>query len=127
MVQRLFVVILALTITGTWIGTRHAQPAATEQVLRVVTATPKPDKRDQIPMIIDEIYQLYAAAKGMQWSKIGYDPATGEAVAVTLWDSQADADAFMKSEALKAFTEKIRPLATGTPTIKSYHVYGPKP
>jgi quinol monooxygenase YgiN len=127
MVKQVCVMILAFTITGTWIGTSAAQPPATGQVLRVVTAMAKPDQREHISMIIDEIYQVYAAAKGMQWSTIGYDPATGEAVAVTLWDSQADADAFMKSEALKAVTEKIRPLATGNPTIKTYHVYGPKP
>ena len=122
MAQKLFALMLALTITVTWIGMSAAQHPATGQVLRVLTTTVLPDKRDQLPKIVDDITQLLVATKGIHWFKVGSDPATGEIVSVTLWNSQAEMEAFVKSDARKAFTEKIRPLMQGEPTAKPYQV-----
>jgi quinol monooxygenase YgiN len=91
-------------------------------VLRVFTTTVLPDKRDQLPKIVADITQLLATTKNLQWFKVGSDPATGEIVAVTLWNSQAEIDAFLKSDARKALNEKNRPLMQGEPTVKSYQV-----
>jgi len=122
MAQKVFALLLAFTIIVTWIGTSAAQQPATGQVLRVFTTTLLPDKRDQLPKTVTEITQLLAATKGIQWFKVGSDPATGEIVAVTLWNSQAEIDAFLKSDARKALNEKNRPMMQGEPTAKQYQV-----
>jgi len=126
MAQKLFVLILALTISGAWIGRSTAQPSASGQLLRVATTTMRSDKREQLPQVVVEWSARLAATKGVQWSKVGSDPATGDIVAVTLWNSQADIDAFLKSEERKTFSEKIRPLMQGEPTIKQYQVSAAK-
>jgi quinol monooxygenase YgiN len=113
---------LALIITVTWIGLSAAQQPATGQVLRVFTTTVLPDKRDQMSKIVADITQLLTTTKSVQWFKVGSDPATGEIAAVTLWNSQAEVDAFLKSDARKALNEKNRPLMQGEPTAKSYQV-----
>lgn len=122
MAQKVFALMLALAITVMWIGMSAAQHSATGQVLRVYTATVLPDKRDQLPKIVDDFTQLLAATKGIQWFKVGSDPATGEIVSVTLWNSQAEIDAFLKSDARKASVEKNKPLMQGEPTAKNYQV-----
>ena len=122
MAQKLFALMLALTITATWIGGSAAQPPATGQVLRVYTTSVLPDKRDQLPKIVEDMTKLLAATKGISWFKVGSDPATGEIGAVMLWDSQAEMEAFVKSDARKAVNEKNRPLMQGEPTAKNYQV-----
>lgn len=122
MTQKVFALIFALIITGAWIGMSAAQQPTTGQVLRVFTTTVLPDKRDQQPKIVADITQLLAATKGMQWFKVGSDSTSGEVVAVTLWNSQAEVEAFLKSDARKALNEKNRPLMQGEPTAKSYRV-----
>ena len=121
MAQKIFALMLALTMTVAWIAMSAAQHP-TGQVLRVFTTTVLPDKRDQLPKIVDEMTKLLAATKGIHWFKVGSDPATGEIVAVGLWNSQADLDAFVKSDARKALNEKTRLLMQGEPTAKNYHV-----
>jgi quinol monooxygenase YgiN len=91
-------------------------------VLRVFTTTVSPDKRDQLPKIVEDMTKLLAATKGISWFKVGSDPATGEIGAVTLWDSQAEMEAFVKSDARKAVNEKNRPLMQGEPSAKNYQV-----
>ena len=122
MVQKIFVLLFALIITATSIGMSAAQQPTTGQVLRVFTTTVLPDKRDQQPKIVADITQLLSATKGLQWFKVGTDVATGEIVAVTLWNSQAEVDAFLKSDARKALNEKNRPLMQGEPIAKQYQV-----
>ena len=122
MAKTLFAMILALTISVAWIGVSAAQQPATGQVLRVTTSTVLPDKQDQLAKTVDEITQLLAATKGVHWFKVGSDPATGEMVIVALWSSQAEIDAFLKSDARKAFVEKTRPLMQGEPSAKNYQV-----
>src|SRR5512134_2632284 len=122
MTQKFFALIFALTITVAWIGMSAAQQPATGPVLRVFTTTALPDKRDQMPKIVADITQLLSAAKGIQWFKVGSDATSGEIVAVTLWNSQAEIEAFLNSDARKALNEKNRPLMQGEPTIKQYQV-----
>ena len=122
MAQKLFTLMFALILTVTWVGTTAAQQPATGHVLRVFTTTVLPDKRDQQPKIAADITQLLSTTKGIQWFKVGSDPATGEIVAVTLWNSQAEIDAFLKSDARKALNEKNRPLMQGEPIAKQYQV-----
>jgi quinol monooxygenase YgiN len=122
MAQKLFALMLALTITVTWIGMSAAQHPATRQVLRVFTTTVLPDKRDQLPEVVENVSRTIAAAKGVLWFKVGSDPATGEIVVVSLWSNQAEIDAFLKTDARKASIEKTRPLVQGEPSAKNYQV-----
>ena len=122
MAQKVFAFLLALTISSAWLGVSAAQQPMTGHVLRVFTTTALPDKREQLPKIVEDITQLLAATKGIHWFKVGSDSTSGEIVAVTLWNSQAEIDAFLKSDARKALNEKNRPLMQGEPTTKSYHV-----
>ena len=122
MTEKLCILILALTLTITWLGKSAAQQPATGHVLRVLTTTTLPDKRDQLPKVVAEIMQVLATTQGIQWFKVGSDNATEEIVSVTLWNSQAAVDAFLTSDARKTLNEKIRPLMQGEPTIKIYQV-----
>ena len=122
MTEKLCILILALTLTITWLGKSAAQQPATGQVLRVLTTTTLPDKRDQLPKVVAEITQVLATTQGIQWFKVGSDNATGEIVSVTLWNNQAAVDAFLTSDARKTLNEKIRPLMQGEPSIKIYQV-----
>jgi quinol monooxygenase YgiN len=122
MTQKLCAFMLALTLTITWLGVSAAQQPATGHVLRVLTTTTLPDKRDQLPKVVAEIMQVLATTQGIQWFKVGSDNATGEIVSVTLWNSQAAVDAFLTSDARKTLNEKIRPLMQGEPSIKIYQV-----
>ena len=63
---------------------------------------------------------MLAANKGIQWCKVGTDSATGEIVAIALWDSQADIDAFLTSDVWQAGVEKPRALTKGEPTAEHY-------
>ena len=120
MTQKIFVLILALAVTAMWSGRSAAQQPVTGHVLRILTTTALPDKRDQLPKITADITQVLAATKGIQWFKVGSDPATGEMASVTLWNSQAEVDVFLKSDARKVLNEKIRPLMQGEPSTKIY-------
>jgi len=71
---------------------------------------------------VAEITQVLATTKSIQSFKVGSDPATGEIVSVTLWNSQATVEAFLNSDARKTLTEKIRPLMQGEPSVKIYQV-----
>jgi quinol monooxygenase YgiN len=122
MAQKLFALMSTFILTVAWIGLSAAQQPATGQVLRVFTTTVSSDKRDQMPKIVEDITQLLTTTKSIQWFKVGSDAATGEIVAVTLWNSQAEIDAFLKSDARKALNEKNRPLMQGEPIIKQYQV-----
>jgi quinol monooxygenase YgiN len=122
MTQKLCALLLTLIITAAWLGKSVAQQPQTSHVLRVYTTSVLPEKRDQLPTVVHEMTQLLAATKAIQWFTVGSDPATGEIVAVTLWKSQADIDAFLTSEARKAAVEKTKALTKGDPTAKYYQV-----
>jgi len=120
--QKLLALMLVLTISVNWLGVSAAQQPATGHVLRVSTTTMLPDKREQLPKIVDEANKLFTATKGLQWFKVGYDSATGESITVSLWNSQVDLDAFVKSDARKAYMAKASSQWQGEPVIKNYHV-----
>ena len=64
--------------------------ASAEPILRLVTFTvTDPSKQDQAFQLASDANKLFVAAKGFQWLKFSYDPATGQNMGVSLWDSQA--------------------------------------
>jgi quinol monooxygenase YgiN len=103
------------------------EPPAGKPVLRIATfSVSGPDKQEQVLKVADSANKEYLKAKGCQWVKFWYNPATGENGSVSLWDSQADLDAFLKSDAYKAILEKVKPLSKGDFAGKVYAVHEPR-
>lgn len=103
------------------------EPPAGKAVLRIATFTvSEPGKQEQVLKVADGAHQEYAKAKGCQWVKFWYHPSTGENGSVSLWDSQADLDAFLKSDAYKTIFEKVKPLSKGDFASKVYAVHEPR-
>ena len=116
----------ALVIALTWIGMSYAQESA-GPVLRILTYQAAAGKQEELMKFTgEEVPKLYAGAKGLQWYKIYYDPSAREFGTITIWDSQADMDAFTESDARGAAVEKMKPLIEGDPSAKVYQVYEPK-
>ena len=104
-----------------------AVSASADPVLRIVSfTTAGPDQQQQALKLADETNKIYLAAKGCQWVKFWYDASSGESGSVSLWDSQADVEAFLKSDAYKPVPEKLKPLMKGEMSSKIYKVYEPK-
>ncbi len=123
MIKKSLAVILALVITVAWIGTNYAQQS-TGPILRILAYKAVPGKQEQLLKATGEdVINLYTGRKGLQWYRIYYDPSSGEMGTVTIWDSQADIDAFMKSDARKATVENYRSLIQGDISTKVYQVY----
>jgi heme-degrading monooxygenase HmoA len=126
MFRKSLLVILGLVITVVWIGTSYAQESA-GPILRILTYKAAPGKQEELLKATGEdVLKLYAGRKGLQWYRIYYDPSSGEMGTVTIWDSQTDIDAFVKSDARKATVEKRRSLIQGDISTKVYQVYEPK-
>ena len=82
--------------------------ALAEPILRLVTFTvAEPSKQDQASQVVSDAYKLFAAAKGFQSLKFAYDPATGQNVGVSLWDSLAEMEAVTQTEAFRALLEPV--------------------
>ena len=126
MIRKSLVVILGLVITVSWIETNHAQQSA-GPILRILTFKAAPGKQEELLKGSgQDIPKLYAGKKGLQWYRIYYDRSSGEMGTVTIWDSQADVDAFMKSYDRKAMVEKYKALIQGDISTKVYQVYEQK-
>ena len=103
------------------------QPPAGKPVLRIATFTvAESGKQDEVLKVADAADKEYARAKGCQWVKFWYHASTGENGSVSLWDSQADVDAFLKSDAHKAILEKVKPLSKGDFSSKVFAVHEPR-
>ena len=126
MIKKLLAVILALLISLVWIEMSYAEQSA-GPILRILSYKAAPDKQEQLLKATSEdVLKLYAGRKGLQWYRIYYDPSSSEMGTVTIWDNQADIDAFMKSDERKAAVEKSKSLIQGDISTKVYQVYEPK-
>ena len=98
--------------------------ASAEPILRLVTFTvADPGKQDQVLQVVSDVNKLFVAAKGFQWLKFASDPATGQNVGASLWDSQADMEAVTQTDAFKALLEKVKLLTKGDFAAKTYQVH----
>lgn len=102
--------------------------ATADPVIRVVHFTALGAEQQQAAMkfVDTEINKAYLGAKGLKWVKFVIDPKTLETGSVTLWDSRADLDAFLKSDAYKGVPEKLKPFMKGTMSSMVFNVYEPK-
>jgi heme-degrading monooxygenase HmoA len=114
--------LLCVAVMGIVLGVTVS--ASAEPILRLVTFTvADPSKQDQAFQVASEANKLFAAAKGFQSLKFSYDPATGQNVGVSLWDSLADMEAVTQTDAFKALLEKLKPLTKGDFVAKTYQVH----
>jgi quinol monooxygenase YgiN len=98
--------------------------ASADPILRIVTFTvADPGKQEQVFQVINDVNKVFSAAKGFQWLKASYDPATGQNAGVSLWDSQAAMEVVTQSDAFKALLEKVKSLSKGDFAAKTYQVY----
>ncbi len=126
MIRKSLVVILGLIIAAAWIATSYAQESE-GHILRIVTYKAKPGKQDQLLKSSGEdVAKMYFGRPGLKWYKIYYDPSSGEIGTVTIWDRQADIDAFMKSDERKAAVKKYKPMISGDISTKVYQIYEQK-
>jgi quinol monooxygenase YgiN len=114
--------LLAVAVMGLVLGV--AISASAEPILRIVTFTvADASKQDHVFPLVNDVNKLFGAAKGFQWLKASYDPATGQNAGVSLWDSQAAMEAVTQTDAFKALLEKVKALTKGDFTAKTYQVY----
>jgi heme-degrading monooxygenase HmoA len=105
-----------------------AAAAYAEQALRIVHFTVAGAQQEQqvFALVDTEINKLYLAAKGFKSVKYFYNAKTLEVGSVSVWDSQADLDAFLKSDGYKPIAGKLKPLIVGEMTSTIYSVRAPK-
>jgi quinol monooxygenase YgiN len=126
MIRKSLVVIQGLIIAAAWIATSYAQQFE-GPILRIVTYKAKPGIQDQLlKSSAEDVAKMYFGRPGLKWYKIYYDPSSGEIGTVTIWESQADIDTFMKSDERKAAVKKYKPMIQGDISTKIYRVYEPK-
>jgi quinol monooxygenase YgiN len=98
--------------------------ASAEPILRLVTFTAADSsKQDQVFQVVSDVNTLFVAAKGFQWLKFACDPATGQNVGVSLWESQAAMEAVPQTDAFKALLEQVQPLTKGDFAAKTSQVH----
>jgi heme-degrading monooxygenase HmoA len=102
--------------------------ATADPVVRIVyfTAAGAQEQQAVLKLVDGEINKAYMGAKGFKWVKYMIDPKTLYTGSVSLWDSRADVEAFLKSDAYKGVPEKLKPLMKGSMTSAVYDVYEPK-
>ena len=101
--------------------------AAAQHVIVLTHYQEIPGKEAQLSQVIDnDVSKKLAGVKGLQWIKFFYNPSTGERGSVSLWDSQADVEAYLKSDLRKELAGKAQPFIQGEVSSKGYPVYEPK-
>jgi heme-degrading monooxygenase HmoA len=101
--------------------------AAAGPVVRVVhfTATSADQQQAVLKLVDSEINKAYTGAKGFKWVKYILNTKTLEIGSVSLWDSRADVEAFLKSDAYKGVPAKLKPMMKGNMSSVIYEVYEP--
>jgi len=102
--------------------------ATADPVVRYVhfTALGAQEQQAVLKLVDTEINKAYLGAKGCKWVKYLVDAKTLEMGSVSLWDSRADLDAFLKSDAYKGTPDKLKPYMKGALSSVVYDVYEPK-
>jgi heme-degrading monooxygenase HmoA len=109
------------------VGLSLTASASAQHVIVLTHYQEIPGKEAQLSQVIDTaVSPKLAGVKGLQWIKFFYNPSTGERGAVSLWESQADWEAYLKSDVRKELLEKVQPLIQGEASGKVYPVYEPK-
>lgn len=90
---------------------------------RVTTVSVQPDKVAETTRIYNEsIVPAVKAANGNQGILLLTDPASGKALSITIWNSQADGEAYDSSGSYREQVGKISQFFAGPPSLATYEV-----
>lgn len=90
---------------------------------RVTTVNIAKDKiNDATKLYKDSIVPAISGQKGFQGYYLLTDHNTGEGISITLWDSEADGHAYESSGLYKEQVDKLRPMFSSAPALKSFTV-----
>jgi quinol monooxygenase YgiN len=104
-----------------------AESASAQTIVRIVTfKVASPEQQPQVLKVTDEITEVFKTSKAFRRITFAFNPETGENIAVSLWTSRAGMEAVAKSEAFKPLLERMKRLAEGDLTVKTYQAYEPK-
>jgi quinol monooxygenase YgiN len=90
---------------------------------RVTTVSVQPDKVAETTRIYNEsILPAIKAAGGNQGVYLLIDPATGKGISITMWNSQAEGDAYDSSGTYRELVAKVAPFFAAPPSLATYEV-----
>ena len=86
----------------------------------------RPDHVDDLPVIYEReaMPRIRAAAGNISVLLLRQHPAADEFLAITIWRSRADADAYSTSGQAAAMVETIRHAFAGPPVLTEYDAFG---
>ena len=91
---------------------------------RVITSQFKPGKTDEaVALWKDSVAPSLKQTKGFKGAYLVGDRKSGKGVAVTLWESEADATAMDTSGQYQKTLAKFGDMFAGTPTREIYEVF----
>ncbi|HEY7851217.1 MAG TPA: hypothetical protein VIC27_14200 [Ktedonobacterales bacterium] len=90
---------------------------------RVTTVSVQPDKVAETTRIYNEsILPAIKAANGNHGVFLLIDYASGKGISITLWNTQADGEAYDSSGAYREQVGKASPFFSAPPTLATYEV-----
>ena len=90
---------------------------------RLTSVAIQPDKIDEASRIYrDSIIPAVQQQKGNKAAYLLVDHATGKGVSITLWDSEADAQAYESSGSYREQVGKVAQFFTSPPSLATYTV-----
>jgi hypothetical protein len=90
---------------------------------RVTTVSIQPDKVAEATRIYsDSVMPAIKAAGGNHGVFLLIDPASGKGLSLTLWNTEADGQAYDSSGTYREQVAKIAPLFSAPPSLATYEV-----
>ena len=106
-----------------YIPSLESGEGGTEMHARVTTVSVQPDKVAETKRIYNEsILPAVKAASGNRGVFLLIDPDSGKGISITLWDSQADGEAYDSSGSYREQVGKVAPFFSGPPSLATYDV-----
>lgn len=90
---------------------------------RVTSVSVQPDKVAEVTRVYNEsILPAVKSAKGNRAVYLLIDASSGKGMSVTIWDSQADGEAYDTSGSYREQVAKVAPLFSAAPSLATYEV-----
>ncbi|HEY1388034.1 MAG TPA: antibiotic biosynthesis monooxygenase [Ktedonobacterales bacterium] len=90
---------------------------------RVTTVSVQPDKvADTVRIYNESILPAIKAASGNQGVFLLIDPASGNGISITMWNSQADGEAYDSSGTYREQVGKVAQFFSAPPSLATYEV-----
>jgi heme-degrading monooxygenase HmoA len=90
---------------------------------RVTTVSVQPEQVANVSRIYNEsILPAVKAASGNRGVYLLIDPTSGKGMSITLWENQADGEAYDSSGTYREQVGKVSPYFNGAPTLATYEL-----